>query len=331
MRSSWRFVAAAAGALALAGCGRAGGGADADRAPEAQVEVRVAPLAEHEFRDWVAAPGAWKSAGEVTLRAPSAGTLESLGPRVGEMVTAGSVVGSVETRDSRAALEGATALAREATTDRARADAARALALAKGELVRVRLTAPITGVVLARAVEPGALVDDASVILTLAPRGGRVFEAHVPVGQLARVRRGQHAEIGGTGGASAGAGAPRAATVRDILPTIDATDQAGLVWLAPAPGADPPLGQYETARIEVGRARRALAVPDSAVVEDDVTGERRVALVGADGRAAWTVVTLGADDAGWAELLAPPLPAASRVVVVGQRGLPDHARVTIAR
>ncbi|HVN75301.1 MAG TPA: ABC transporter substrate-binding protein, partial [Thermoanaerobaculaceae bacterium] len=75
-----------------------------------------------------------------------------------------------------------------------------------------------------------------------------------------------------------------------------------------------------------GEARRALAVPDSAVVEDDLTGETRVARV-ERGVAVWTPVTLGLAEGGWHELRAPALAAGTVVVVSGQHGLPDSTHV----
>jgi len=317
------LVAVVALAL-LPGCG---GKSDApEKAPDPQVEVGVATVGRREFKDVVEAPGRWKGGGEVLLRAPAAGNLESLGPRVGDAVTTGQAVGEVVTRDSRAALEGARTLVQEATNDSARAEARRAVRLAERDIVRLRLKAPASGVVVRRSSEPGALVDDGAELLALVPRGGRVFEAHVPAPLVGRVRAGQEAQVLDV------AGAPREARVKLILPAVDSTDQAALVWLTPtAVDPEPALDRFAKSRIVVGRPRRALAVPDSALVEDDVTGEKRIAVVGGDGRAAWMRVTIGADEGGWAELLAPALADTTRVVVRGKRGLPEHARLSVAR
>ena len=158
------------------------------------------------------------------------------------------------------------------------------------------------------------------------PRGGLVFEAHVPAALVARVRAGEDAEV------IDAANSPRAARVKRILPTVDSTDQAALVWLAPiAVDPEPALDRFAKARIVVGPPRHALAVPDSALVEDDVTGEQRIAVVGADGRAAWMRVTVGADEGGWARAGRAGTRRSTRVVVRGQRGLPEHARLSIAR
>jgi len=70
-------------------------------------------------------------------------------------------------------------------------------------------------------------------------------------------------------------------------------------------------------------------VPDSALVEDDLTGEVRVARVDTSGIAIWTPVRLGRAVDGCHELLSPALPLGTPVVITGQRGLPDSVKVTV--
>jgi hypothetical protein len=108
-------------------------------------------------------------------------------------------------------------------------------------------------------------------------------------------------------------------------------DQASLVWLAPTPGRGGPtaqLSRFGTAEITVGAPHRALAAPDSAIVEDDLTGERRVAAIDASGRLSWHPVVLGAIADGWHELARTDLTAGTTVAIEGHRGLPDSTRVT---
>ena len=111
----------------------------------------------------------------------------------------------------------------------------------------------------------------------------------------------------------------------------NAGDQTTLVWLAPAAGPPPALDRFGTATVVVGAARRAVAVPDSAVVEDDLTGVTRIALVTRSSLALWVPVTLGASVPGWREVRGPALAAGAPVIVDGQHGLPDSTAVTIAR
>jgi multidrug efflux pump subunit AcrA (membrane-fusion protein) len=309
--------------IASSGCGSRGGGEARDEsAGEPVVSVRVRALETRRFDDVVTGSGQWRSGGESVISAPFAGLVESLELRAGDRVSAGQRVGVLVTRETWAALKGAELMQREARDGAGRDEARRALELAQRDLVRVPLTAPLDGVVLRRSAEPGAQVAEGAEIVAVAPWRTVVFEAHVPAALAARVRAGQPATVLEPGTP------PRATLVQRVLPTASEADQAALVWLSPAgAGGTPGLGRFGNAEILVGAARRATGVPDSALVEDDLTGQRRVAVVGPDGRLAWTAVTLGAAVPGWHELVSPALAPGTRVVVEGQHGLPDRTRV----
>jgi len=260
----------------------------------------------------------------VIVAAPFAGVIDTLTLRVGDRAGAGQSVGSVTTLESRAAIRGAELLEREARDPAARAEAERALRLALHDRVRVPLIAPRAGFVVRRSAEPGSQVAEAVEVLAIVPWNGLVFEAHVPQEQRARVHAGQQATIREQGQPA------RGAVVQRVLPSADPSDQSTLVWLSPtALDPAPQLDHFGTASIRVGAAHAATAVPDAAVIEDDVTGEKRVAVVDSAARARWIPVVLGVGATGWHELRSPALRVGTRVVVDGQRGLPDSARVAI--
>src|SRR5439155_933283 len=171
----------------------------------------------------------------------------------------------------------------------ARAEAERAVAQARHDLVQVPIAVTESGIIVRRSAEPGAQLAEGAEILALAPWTSLVFEAHVPALQGASVHPGQRALIQEEGRPA------RAAVVERILPAADPTDQTTLVWLAPTtPTPAPQLQHFGSASITIGPAHASIAVPDSAVVEDDLTGERRVALVDPTMRAHWIPVLLGA-------------------------------------
>jgi biotin carboxyl carrier protein len=310
-------------ALGVVGCGH-GSGSGADPAASASVAVQVRSLETRTFAPIVVAQGRWRSTGEVHVMAPFAAIVESLTPRVGDRVARGQAIGVLVTRESQAAVRGSELLLRQAPDAAAREEARRALALARHDLVRVPLVAGGSGTVSVRLAEPGAQVSEGAELLTLVPSGALVFEAHVPLAEAARVAAGQRATIAMEDAATL------AATVQTRVPTTSATDQTVLVWLAPVTPVAPELiDRFGGASIETGAGHRAVAAPDSAVVEDDLTGERRVAVVEPSGIAVWKTVRLGLAQKGWHELLEPALPAGTRVVIVGQRGLPDSTQVRI--
>ena len=87
-----RWAALCAWALVVAwaaGCARR---EDEDAEVTAVVPVRTAAVEEHEFADQLEAPGQWKSSGDVSLPAPFAAVVESLGPRPGDHVAAGDTL-----------------------------------------------------------------------------------------------------------------------------------------------------------------------------------------------------------------------------------------------
>jgi len=321
----WVGVACALGIglWASSGCGARSETEEAE--PKPVVAVRVHPLELRAFDDVVVAQGQWRSVGDLPIAAPFAAVVESLGPRVGDEVRKGQRLGWLVTRESRAALRGAELLTLEARDPASRDEAARALELARRDLVKVPIVAPAAGIVTRRTIEPGGDVGESGEILSLVPIGAMVFEAHVPARDVPRLRPGQRARVAEENGTE------RQATLQRVLPMANAGDQTTLVWLAPAAGPPPALDRFGTATVVVGAARRAVAVPDSAVVEDDLTGVTRIALVTRSSLAVWVPVTLGASVPGWREVRGPALAAGAPVIVDGQHGLPDSTAVTIAR
>jgi biotin carboxyl carrier protein len=315
----------AAGALlvALSGCQSEREAADPSGPPT--VAVRARTLETRSFDDTVTAAGQWRSGSEISITAPFAGRIDSLGAQLGDRVIAGQTLCRLITREAQAAQRGAALMAAEAHDPASRQEATRAAELARRDLVRVPLTAPRAGIVVRLAASTGDEVAESAEILALVPGDAVVFEAHVPAARARRVRVGQAASIAEEGGP------PRAAVVQRILPVAGAGDQSTLAWLRPiSDGALPELDRFGTAVITVGPARSVLAVPDSAVVQDDLTGETRAARITAAGLAVWTPVTLGLGTNGWHELTAPALEPGTLVIVAGQRGLPDSTRVKVA-
>jgi multidrug efflux pump subunit AcrA (membrane-fusion protein) len=318
------FVAAlAAAALAsvfgAAGCRRAQTDASG---VQARVPVRIARAEVRTIQPEVVAAGQWRAADSIVVIAPFAAYVEALGPHPGDYVARGQTIGALVTRESRSALLGAEILARQASGPVERAEAERALAQARRGLVRVPLVATSAGTVIRRTAEPGSEVTEGAALLTTVPQGMVVFEAHVPRVAVVLVQPGQPATVRMEGVDLV------AATVQRRLPETSGSDQNALVWLSPSRVPNGALERFGTATILTGPPHRGVAVPDSALVEDDLTGEVRVARVAGD-VAIWTPVRLGQESGGWHEVLDPALPPGTVVVVSGQHGLPDSTRVEI--
>ncbi len=308
--------------LAATGCGRRGGEAESDQHPV--VPVGIERLEERSVHAVVTTPGQWRISDSLTVSAPFRAYVESIRPRVGDLVSKGDHLGTLVTYESRAALRGAEILVRQANGAAERDEAERALRLAQRDLVRVPLVAAATGTVLRRSAEPGSEVAESGELLTLVPQGAVVFEAHVPRADAARVALGARAAIAMEGGGRV------ETTVQRKLPQSGEADQSALFWLS-ASAKEPfgVLGRFGTATIETGTEHRAVLVPDSALVEDDLTGQVRLARVVPGNVAVWTAVRVGPGEEGHHEILFPALPPGTLVIVRGQRGLPDSTRVRV--
>jgi len=310
-------------ALAAAGCGHRGAGEE-DSTQHPVVPVGIQRIVERNVRGLVTTQGQWRVSDSLTVAAPFRAYVEGIRPRVGDHVSKGDHIGTLVTYESRAAIRGAEILIRQARGDAERQEAERALRLAERDEVRVPLVATVTGTVLRRSAEPGSEVAESAELLSVVPEGAVVFEAHVPRAEAARVELGARASIALEGGGAV------ETKVQRKLPQTNEADQSALFWLAPTV-REPfgVLGRFGTASIETGAEHRAVLVPDSALVEDDLTGQIRLARVVPGNVAVWTTVQLGPGEEGQHELLAPALPAGTPVIVRGQRGLPDSTRVQV--
>jgi RND family efflux transporter MFP subunit len=315
-------------ALLAAACRRDAPAPKEEAAPAAATPVRVASVATADIDRIVSASGHTVALAQQKVRPPFAGVLTELRVADGDRVRRGETLGSVVSKDSQAALDGAREMVREAHGAAEKEDAGRALALAEKNLVRATLKSPADGPVVSHTANAGDRVTEDQEIVTISAEDSIVFQADVPQSDLARVRPGESASI-----ELAGSPSPIPGSVHDILPAANAADQTAPVRIdLRRPEAPLPVGLFGTARLRVERHTGATVVPASALLRDDVTGKSRVAVVeagpGGAARARWREVTTGLEQDGRVEILAPPLPAGTRVVVEGQVGLAEGAAVS---
>lgn len=273
----------------------------------------------------VSAPGRTTAIEAQVITAPFDGVLRSLTVTDGDHVRTGQVVGAVVSIDTVAAIAGAEQMLRAARTPGERADAERALRIARQATVAARLRVPETGVVLSHAAAEGDRVTLHQEIVKVAATDSIVFVADVVQTDLSRVRPGERATID-----VASRGPARSGVVHDVLPTASSADFTAPVRLDLSPPApDLTLGLFGTAHIVVGSHPDATVVPSAAVLHDDVTGISRIALVDATDHAHWVDVTPGTERNGSVEIVHPALAEGQRVVVGGVVGLPEGAAVKV--
>lgn len=188
------------------------------------------------------------------------------------------------------------------------AQAEAGLQAARARLAYTRIVAPVTGVLIARSVEPGDVVQPGKALMVLAPAGETQIVVQIDERNIAHLRLGQPA----LASADAYPAKRFPAAVAYINPGVDA--QRGTVEVK-LHVREPPeyLRQDMTVSvdIEVARSPDALALPAEAV--RDASGAAPWVLVVEGRQAVRRAVVLGLRGTGWVEIRAG-LAAGERVV-----------------
>ncbi|HXN55316.1 MAG TPA: efflux RND transporter periplasmic adaptor subunit [Myxococcales bacterium] len=288
--------------------------------------VKVARVVRATLTLTVSGPGHTDALEQQKIRAPFKGILRELRVADGDRVSNGQLIAVIDSQESEAALTGARAMLRSATTDQERSDAERALKLAQQGVVKTELRAPEAGVVVSHGADSGALVAEAQDIVSLAATDSFVFLVNLVQTDLPLIRHGEAAEV-----RLAAQSAALHGTVYGISAAASAADLAAPVRIDLAADSLPKtLGLFGTAVITVGERRDVPVVPQAAILRDDINGLQRIAVVSGDGKAHWEDVTTGAAEGGRVEITAPALEPGTQVVVDGQVGLPEGAPVQVA-
>jgi HlyD family secretion protein len=196
---------------------------------------------------------------------------------------------------------------------RFQARAARATAAAQAAALRdlrtrqakLQVVAPVSGLVLDKTVRPGDLsAGGTTAWFRIASDGQIELQAQLSEDDLARVRRGQHAQV------TLPSGAVVTGSVRLISPQIDPQTKLGYVRLALPVRDDIRAGGYGRA-VFTDAAGKALAVPETAVRYD--ANGASVMVVQTNNRVKQVAVRTGMRGSGLVQLTEGPAPGA-RVV-----------------
>jgi multidrug efflux pump subunit AcrA (membrane-fusion protein) len=274
----------------------------------------------------VSAPGQTAARDVQKVNAPFAGRLIALDVSDGDIVQRHQVLGKLMAAESVSALDGARRMLDSARTAQERRDATRALELATANAVALLLKAPEPAVVVSHEANAGSTVAADQTLVTLAGLDSVAFIAQVVQTDLSRIGPGESAQIDLAGISSSAPG-----KVYAVLANANPAALRVPVRIDFVPPRRVALGIFGTARVRVAMHRGALAVPAAAVLRNDVSGISRIAAVAQDGRAHWIDVDTGIAQRDWIEILRPALHVGETVVVAGQVGLPDGARVRVQR
>lgn len=358
--TDWTRASALATATAflflLAACGE-GGAEKADAAPAANQTVTAATVAARELPRTVTASGTISPWEDVPVGAETGGlTATQVYVEEGQYVRQGQVLVQLnddllqaDVRSQQAAVAQAEAnLAREtaelgrarelrergflsqasldqavseersakATLDQARAQ----LSATRTRLEQTRVRAPVAGLVSARSVTRGQIVQAGTELFRLV-RDGRVeLDAQVPEAELRLVRAGQTATVtSDQAGTTTG-------SVRIVTPQVDPQTRLGVARIAVPASSGLRPGMFARAEINVG-AQPSLVIPSSAIVYRE--GQAGVYVIGRGDVVSFTAVQPGVRQG---ELLAinSGLTSGQRVVVQGAGFLGEGDRVRVA-
>lgn len=301
-----------------------GDGASNVAPADTEVPVGMAEVQRKDLSLLVRAPGQTEALRRDRIRAPFDSRLSSLAVADGDHVKKGQDIATIVSKDSDAALQGARQMLAAASTPTDRADATRAIELAKRNLVERTLTAPSDGIVVSHAAETGDYIDSGEVLATIAETSTVYFNAGVAQSDVDKVRPGQPASIE----IPALGATPVVATVQGLLPLASSDTFTSPVRLDFDAGhGDIPLGLFGAANLVVGHHAMATVVPARAVLRDDVTGITRLATVDPSGKAHWVTVQVGVREGDDVEILSPALTPGTKVITDGQVGLPEGSGV----
>jgi len=235
--------------------------------------------------------------------------------------------------NTRAALNRGESIASSGALSRADLDALRANAIASEAAVataqanlasaelRLRFTqvrASDDGIITARSVNVGQVVQAGTEIMRLLRQGRVEWRAEVPEADLREVRAGQKVQITTVNNL------PLAGKVRSVAPTIQDSNRTGLIYVDVAGEGVRP-GMFARGEILVGNAM-ALMVPVGAVLMQD--GYNYVFVIGADSTVQRRRVSTGTTQGGQVEITAG-LQESERIVASGVAFLSDRQRVNV--
>ena len=299
---------------------------------KATVAVKTISLHRGEMATVVESVGKVDALRKQKLFSPVAGKVTSLTALEGAAVAAGEVLAVIQTKESQSAIAGAEVLLRSSKSPEQKAEAQKALDLAKSSESSVAIRASFSGTVSTRSISEGEFVSENAELFTVIDFSTLVFVADVPARDLPSVSVGQHAAIS----LQTLTGKGLQASVEAINPQTDFTSQTlkvRLKFTGPASSLMKLLktDMIGTARIVTGLHRGVFIVPKSAVLRNDETNAYSVVTFNADSLA----LSLPVDIAGMTDstvaITNHGLKEGMSIISEGNYALADSTRITVVR
>jgi len=241
-----------------------------------------------------------------------------------EELAAKKSISNQEFDESSARLKSAQAVYEMARAKRAQLDSKRAEVqqeIRAASIMRdyTRISAPFSGVVTAKSVEPGNLAAPGAPLLTIEREGAYRLEASVDESRLPFVKTGQTVEVG-----LESLDRRLSAHVSEIVPAVDAASRAYIVKIDLPVVPNVRSGMFGRAWFPTG-ARKVVTIPPQAMVE---RGQLQSVFTIEEGFARTRLVTTGERGQAAVEVLSG-LSEGEKLVSPVPSGLADGARVEV--
>ena len=193
--------------------------------------------------------------------------------------------------------------------------------LAKLELSYAAVKAPISGIIASRSIKAGNFVQINTPIFRIVDIDKLEATLNVPERELATLKAGLPVQLQ----VDALPGKTFKGTVDRVSPVVDAGSGTFRVICAFDSAGQLQPGMFGRLRIDYDRRANALAIPRSALIEDDA---KPSVFVVRDGKAQRVSLTLGHIEGAWAEVR-EGLKEGEQVVVAGKTALRDGTQVQV--
>jgi multidrug efflux pump subunit AcrA (membrane-fusion protein) len=321
-------------AILVAGCGKKAGADDEEGGGEhAKATVAVkATLIRHGNMDIVVlATGKVDALRKQKLFSPVAGRILSLDALEGSSVKPGDVLAVIQTKESQAAIMGAESLLRSARTDEQKAEAQRALEMAKKSENSVAVRASVGGIVSTRSISDGELVAENAELFTIIDFTTLVFVADVPAIDLAQIAVGQRCSI-----AIPALGEMRLSAVVEAINPQSDMNQAVKVRLKFLSGDATLRKVLKTdmmgeAAITTGVLRSTYIVPKAALLRNDENNSYSIMTFTPDSLALSVPVEVRAVTDSTAAIASHNLKEGMNVITEGHYALADSTRIIVSQ
>ncbi len=321
-------------AIIAGGCGKKAGSEDEGGGEHAKATVAVqsTQVRRGDMEVTVRATGKVDALRKQKLFSPVAGKVTSLMALEGVSVQPGDILAIIQTKESQAAIVGSESLVRSAKTDEQKAEAQRALEIAKSSENSVAIRASVSGIVSTRSISEGELVAENAELFTVIDLSTLVFIADVPARDLPSLALGQRCSIilQALGRKSL------LAEVEAINPQSDVMSQTVKVRLKLLQG-DPVKRKFlktdmiGDVTITTGVLKGAFIVPKSALLRNDESNSYTIVTFTPDSLSVSVPVEVRGMTDSTVAIGNHNLKEGMNVITEGHYALADSTRITVAQ